>query len=125
MRMSTVCFFLCTPYEDGAAYDDRLHLSAWLCDPGVSRYAHGVARAPSPPPLLADLHASRLSRAQDLGRAGQMDARHHHRLALGSPAQSRLLERASHRQLVGAGPLDDLARTDERDPASVWRREPC
>ena len=55
--------------------------------------------------LLAHLYASRLSRAQDLGRDGQVDARYHHRLALWAPAQSRLLECASHRQLVGAGPL--------------------
>ena len=40
-----------------------------------------------------------------------MDARHHHCVALWPPAQSRLLERASPRQLVGAGSLGDLAST--------------
>src|SRR5512132_901808 len=78
MRTSIVCFFLCTPYGNGAAHDDRFHLSAWLCDHGLSRHAHGVARSPSAPILLAHLHASRLARAQDLGRDGQVDASHSH-----------------------------------------------
>ena len=74
MRTSIVHFFLCLPYRDGAAHDDRLHLPAWLCDHGVSRHAHRVARSPSSPALLAHLHASRLSWAQNLGRDGQVDA---------------------------------------------------
>src|SRR6266566_9173530 len=114
MRTSIVCFFLCTPYGNGAAHDDRLHLSAWLCDHGLSRHAHGVARSPSSHLLLAHLHASRLSRAQDLGRDGPVDARHDHGLALWALAQSRLWECASPRELVGTGSLDHLARTSER-----------
>src|SRR5919204_1599490 len=106
MRTSIDSCFLSPPYGDGAAHADRLHLFAWLCDHGLSWYAHGVARAPSAHLLLAHLHASRLSRAQDPGRARPVDASHHHRLALGTLAQSRLLECASPRELVGAGSLD-------------------
>src|SRR6267143_3281882 len=128
MRTSIVCFFLCTPYGNGAAHDDRLHLSAWLCDHGLSRHAHGVARSPSSHILLAHLHASRLSRAQDLGRDGQVDARHHHRLALWTLAQSCLLERASPRELVGTGSrghlsLEDCGRYIEQkscDPCAAY-----
>ena len=51
-----------------------------------------------------------------------MDPCHHHRVALWTPAQSRLLERASHRQLVGAGSLGHLAAAPEWRAVSVWRR---
>src|SRR5437667_10227180 len=105
---------------EGSAYADRLHLFAWLCDHGLSWHAHGVAWAPSSHLLLAHLHASRLSRAQDPGRARQVDASRHHRLALWPLAHSRLLECASPRELAGAGSLDHLARTSERSPVSVW-----
>jgi hypothetical protein len=66
MRTSIVSFLLCLP-----------HLSAWLCDHDISRHAHGVARSPSPQSLLTHLYASRLARAQNLGRDGQVDPRHH------------------------------------------------
>ena len=49
--------------------------------------------------------------AQDLGRDGQVDASYHHRLALWALAQSRLLERASPRELVGAGSRGHVAAT--------------
>src|SRR5215203_106671 len=124
MRISIGSFFLYLSYRDGSAHADRLHLSAWLCDPGLSRHAHGVAWSPSSHLLLAYLHASRLSRAQDLGRDGPVDASHHHRLALWPFAQSRLLERASPRELVGAGSRGHLASTDERHPVSLWRWQP-
>src|SRR5215475_13614814 len=111
MRTSIGSFFL-SPYSgEGSAHADRIHLSAWLCDPGLSRHAHGVARAPSSHLLLAHLHASCLSRAQDLGRDGPVDASHHYRLALWTRAQSRLLERAASRELVGTGSRSYLART--------------
>src|SRR6266705_4327055 len=103
MRTSIGSFLLYPSSGDGSAYADRLYLSAGLCDHGLSRHAHGVSRSPSSHILLAHLHASRLSRAQDLGRDGPVDASHHHRLALWTRAQSRLLERASPRELVGAG----------------------
>ena len=48
------------------------------------------------------------SRAQDLGRDGQVDARNHHGVALWAFAQSRLLARASPRELVGAGSVATL-----------------
>jgi hypothetical protein len=125
MRTSIGSVFLYSSCGDGSAHADRLHLSAWLCDHGLSRHAHGVARSPSPHPLLADRHASSLSRAQDSGRDGQVDAGHHHRVALWPPAQSGLLERASDRPLVGAGPLGHLAATPQWHPVSVWRRQSC
>src|SRR5205807_2918722 len=117
-------FLLSPPSGEGSAHADRLHLSAWLCAPGLARHAHGVARAPASHLLLAHLHASRLSRAQDLGRDGPVDARHHDRLALGTRAQSRLLERASPRELVGAGSRGHLASPGERHPVSLWRWPP-
>src|SRR5437773_4154033 len=98
MRTSIGSFFLYPSSGESSAHADRLHLSAWLCDPGLSRHAHGVAWSPSSPILLAHLHASRLARAQDLGRDGPVDASDYHRLALWTLAQSRLLERASPRQ---------------------------
>src|SRR5207248_10120732 len=98
MRTSIDSFFLSPSSGEGSAHADRLHLSAWLCDPGLSRHAHGVARAPSSHILLAHLPASRLARAQDLGRDGPVDARHDHGLALWALAQSRLLACASPRE---------------------------
>src|SRR6266699_1757250 len=124
MRTSTGSFFLSPSSGEDSAHADRLHLSAWLCDPGLSRHAHGVARAPLAHLLLAHLHASDLSRAQDLGRDGPVDTRYHHRLAFWTPAQSRLLERASPRALVGAGSRGHLARTGERHPTPLWRWQP-
>src|SRR5215831_16498376 len=124
MSTSTGSFFLSPSSGEDSAYADRLHLSAWLCDHGLSRHAHGVARASSAHLLLAHLHASRLSWAQNLSRDGPVDAHHYHRLALWPRAQSRLLECASHRELVGAGSLDHLARTRERHPVSLWRWQP-
>jgi hypothetical protein len=115
--MSIVRLFLCTPYRDGSGYDDRLHLSSWLCDDGISWHAQRVARSPSPHFLLAGLHASGASGTKNLGRNGQVDASHHHCVALWAPAQSGLLEHASARQLVGAGSLGDLAATYQWDPA--------
>src|SRR5881397_3856422 len=109
MRTSIGSFFLSPSSGEGSTHADRLHLSAWLCDHGLSRYAHGVARAPSSDILLAPLHASRAPRAQDLGRDGPVDASHHHRVALWTRAQSRLLARASPRELVGAGSHGYLA----------------
>src|SRR4030095_12149337 len=103
MRTSIASFFLDPSYGDGSAHAARLHLSAWLYDHSISRHAHGVARSPSSHILLAHLHASHLSRAQALGRVAKVAPRHHHRLALWSSAQSRLLERASYRELVGTG----------------------
>src|SRR5215211_8616711 len=119
MGTSIGSFFLYPSYGDGSAHADRLHLSAWLCDCGISRHAHDVARSPSSHILLAHLHASRLSRAQDLGRDCQVDASYPHRLALWTLAQSRLLERASHRELVGAGSRGYLASTGERHPSCI------
>src|SRR6266568_4661714 len=121
MRTSLVSGFLSSSSGEGSAHADRLHLFAWLCDHGIARHAHGVARAPSSHLLLAHLHASRLSRAQDLGRDGPVDARHHHRLALWALAESHLWERASPRELVGPGSRGHLARTGEWHPVSLWR----
>src|SRR4029450_3404870 len=124
MRTSIGSFFLSPSSGEGSAHADRLHLSTWLCDHGLSRHAHGVAREPSAYILLAHLYASRLSRAQDLGRDGPVDARHHYRLALWTRAQSRLLERASPCELVGAGSRGHLASPGERHPVSLWRWQP-
>src|SRR5215475_1854931 len=110
---------------DNAAHADGLHLPPWFCDCRVSWYAHRVARSSSPYLLLAYLHASRLSRAQDLGRDGPVDPSDHHRLALWTPAQSRLLERTSPRELVGTGPPSHLAAPCQWRAVSLWRRQPC
>ena len=53
MRTSIGSFFLYLSSGDGSAHAARLHLSAWLCDPGLSRHAHGVAQSPSSHILLA------------------------------------------------------------------------
>src|SRR4029453_7813445 len=95
MSTSIGSFFLSPSSGDGSAHADRLHLSAWLCDHGFSRHAHGVARAPSSHLLLAHLPTSRAPGVQNVGRDGLVDARDHHRLALWTRAQSRLLERTS------------------------------
>src|SRR5215212_1665842 len=124
MSTSIGSFFLSPSSGEGSVHADRLYLSAWLCDHGLSRHAHGVAWSPSSHLLLAHLHASRLSRAQDLGRDGQVDASRHHRLALWTRAQSRLLERASPRKLVGAGTRGHLASPSERHLVSLWRWQP-
>src|SRR4029453_2076691 len=120
MSTSSVSFFLWPFSGEGAAHDDRLHLSAGFCDSRVSRHAHCVAWAPPSLALLAGLHASRLSRAQDLGRDGPVDARRDHRVALWPFAQSHLLECASAGQLAGAGSLDYLAAPCQWHPVSVW-----
>src|SRR5215831_573644 len=114
MRYSIGSCFLSAFSGDGTTHADGFHLSAWLCDTGLSRDADRLARAASPHLLLAGLHASRAPRATHLGRDGPMDARHHHRLALWPPAQSGLLERPPARPLVGAGPAGHLAA------ASAW-----
>src|SRR4029450_9546658 len=124
MSTSSGSFFLSPFSGDGSAHADRLHLSAWLCDHGLSRYAHGVARAPSSHLLLAHLPTSRAPGAQNVRRDGSVDTRYHHRLALWPRAQSRLLERTSPRELVGTGSRGHLARTGERHPVSVWRWQP-
>src|SRR5213592_3754969 len=58
MRTSIGRFFLSASSGEGSAHARRLHLSPWLCDHGISRHAHGVARSPSSHILLAHLHAS-------------------------------------------------------------------
>src|SRR2546423_10622422 len=123
MRMPIVRLFLCTPYRDGSAHDDRLHLSAWLCDHGLSWHAHRVARSPSPHFLLAGLHASCASGAKNPGRDGQVDPSGSYRVALWTPAQSDLLERTFPREMVGAGSLGHLPTTNQWHSLSVWRRQ--
>src|SRR5262245_53909025 len=98
-------------FGDEAAHDDGLHLPPGLCDCRVSWHAYRVARAPSFHLLLAHLHPSCAPRTKNVGRDGQVDACYHHRLALWTLAQSRVLERASPRELVGAGSPDHLAAT--------------
>jgi hypothetical protein len=61
MRTPIGSFFLDPSSGDRSAPAQRLHRSAGLCDPGLARQAHGVARSPSSPLLLAPLHASRLA----------------------------------------------------------------
>src|SRR6516162_6680756 len=68
MSTSIASFLLSPSSEEGSVHADRLHLSPWLCDPGLSRHAHRMARAPSPHILLAHLHASRAPGAQNVGR---------------------------------------------------------
>jgi hypothetical protein len=116
--------FLHLSSGEGSAPADRLHLSAWLCDPGLSRHAHGVAWSPSAHLLLAPLHASRLARAPDLGRDGPVDTRRHHRVALRPLAPSGVWARASPRALVGAGSPGHLASTSARPGVSLWRWPP-
>src|ERR1043166_858892 len=125
MSTSTGSFFLSSSSGEDSVHAARLHLSAGLCDHSISRHAHSVARSPSSDILLAHLHASGLSRTQDPGRDGQMDAIHHHCVALWSLTQSHLLERASPRELVGSGSLGHLAAPSQWHPVSVWRRQSC
>src|ERR1700704_6687660 len=103
MRTSIGSFFLWTSSGDSSAHDDRLHLPPVLCDRRVSWYAQRVARAPSPLALLARLHARRFSWAKDPGRGARVAPSRDHRMALWTPAQSGLLERAPDRPLVGSG----------------------
>src|SRR4029077_2044442 len=124
MTTSLGSFFLAPCSGEGSAHAERLHLSAWLCDHGLARHAHGVARAPSSDILLAHLPASRAPRAQDLGRDAPVPARHHHRVALWPRAHSRLLERASARELVGAGSHGHLASPGAWHLVSLWRWQP-
>src|ERR1041384_2212672 len=123
MQHSIGYCFRSTSSGDGAAHADGLYLSAWLCDPGVSRHAHRVARSSSPHLLLAGVHASRAPWATYVGRDGPVDPSDHHRMALWTPTQSDLLERTSHRELVGAGSLGHLATTTQWHFVSVWRRQ--
>src|SRR5262245_20995388 len=58
MSTSISSFFLSPSSGEGSAHADRLHLSAWLCNRGLSWHAHGVERAPSASILLAHLHAA-------------------------------------------------------------------
>src|SRR4029434_6220920 len=125
MSTSTGSFFLSPSSGEGSAHADRLHLSAWLCDHGRARHAPGVARAPSSHLLLAHLPPSRAPGAQNGGRDGPVDARDHHRLALWTRAQSRLLDRPSPRVLVGAGPPRPLAAPCPWRAVSLWRRQSC
>src|SRR5262245_34403395 len=125
MQISIARFLLRTLSGDGAAHDAGLHLPPWFCDGGVSRPTHRVAWSPSPHFLLAGLHASGAPRATHLGRNGPVDARHDHGVALWTLAQSRLLERASARQLVGTGSLDHLAAAYQWRAVSVWRWQSC
>src|SRR6266851_6116945 len=109
MRTSIVRCVLSLCSGEGAAHENRLHLPAGLCDHRLAWHAQCVAWAPSPPALLAHLHASGLSWAQDLGREGQVDPGDHDCVALWTPAQGNLWERASDRQMVGSGSRDDFA----------------
>src|SRR5687768_486867 len=102
MWHSIVRYFRSPCSGDDAAYADGLYLPPWVCDPGLSRHADRLARSASPHLLLAGVHASRAPGATYLGRDGPVDASEHHRVALWPSAQSRLLERASARPLVGA-----------------------
>src|SRR5262249_23931477 len=110
---------------DGATHADDLYLPPWVCDPCLSRQADRLARSASLHLLLAGVHASSVPGATYLGRDGPVDPSVHHRLALWPSAQSRLLERASARSLVGAGSRGHLARTGQRHPVSLWRWQPC
>src|SRR5207244_373917 len=58
MSTSIGSLFLSPSSGEASAHAARLHLSTWLCDYGLSRYAHGVARSPSSHILLAHFHAS-------------------------------------------------------------------
>jgi hypothetical protein len=124
MRHSIGHCFLAPSSGDGATHADGLYLPPGVCDPGLSRYAHRMARSASPHLLLVGVHASGAPWATYLGRDGPVDPSVHPRLALWSLAQSRLLERASHRRLVGTRARDDLASADEWRPVSLWGWQP-
>src|SRR4030095_6171996 len=111
MRTAIGSFLLFPLSGGGAAHADRLHLSAWLCDHGLARHAHGVARAPSAYLLLAHLHSRGAPRAEPRGGGARGAARRYHCVALWASAQSRGWERPSNRALVGAGSPGHLART--------------
>src|SRR5262245_35890705 len=121
MRYSMGHCFLSFSCGDGATHDDGLHLPPWVCDPGISRHADCLARSSSPYLLLAGVYASCALGATHLGRDGSMDTSDYHRVALWSFAQSRLLERASVRPLVGAGSHGHFVFSYPWGVVSGWR----
>src|ERR671934_1403866 len=88
------------PLQSMVCYDCH-YLCALLCHAPVSRDARHLEKPPSPPPLLAGLHASPVSRAENLGRACPLDAGLDHGLALAPRPQSGLLESPSAGRVVG------------------------
>src|SRR5262249_31429417 len=62
-----------SPLQSMVCYDCH-HLLAPLYHDPVSRAARHLEKPASPPPLLAGLHASPVSRAENLGRACPLDA---------------------------------------------------
>ena len=96
MRHSIVRWFLSTSSGDGAAHADGLHLPAWICNSGVSRHAHGVARTPSPHLLLAGLAKPYTGRTT-LEEMARWTPTAITAWRTWAPYQSSLLERASAR----------------------------
>src|SRR5215831_11943687 len=87
------CVTACLPHLfPGAACYGHGHLFAPVRHAPVSRYARYVERSSSSHPVLVGFRASAVPRAENLGRAGPLDAGLDHRLALSPRAQRGLLE---------------------------------
>src|SRR3954452_1634184 len=108
------------PLQGMVCYDCG-HLFASVRHDPFSRYARCL-ETPSPSrALLAHRHASPLSRAENIGRAGPLDSELDHGLAFSPCAQGGLLEYPSAAGVVGAGSLQRLATTPRRDAPSRGR----
>ena len=102
----------------GAASHGHCYLFAPVRHDPVSRYARHLERSSPSRPVLAHCHASPVSRAENLGRTGPLDAGLDHRLALSPRAQGRLLGCPCAGGVVGRGSAADLATTQGRDTPS-------
>src|SRR5918911_2639178 len=111
------------PLQSMVCYDCR-HVRAPLWHDPVSRDARHLEKSSSPPPVLAGLHASPVSRAENLGRAGPLDAGLAHGLALAPRPQGGLLEYPSAGRVVGPGSLPHLATPQGWHPVS-WGGWEC
>src|SRR5215831_4648290 len=104
-----------------AVYYDHSHLLAPVRHGPVSWDARHLEKPASPHPMLAGVHASPLSRAENPGRAGPLDTGLDHGLALSPRAQGHLLEYPSAGDMVGRRSPAYLTPTQGRDALSRGR----
>src|SRR5215813_14406020 len=105
------------PLQSLVGYDCG-HLFASVRHHLVSRYAWRLAPSSPAGALLADGHASAVSRAENVGRTRPLDAGCDHGVALAPRAQGGLLGCPSAGRLVGRRSVADLATPQGRDTPS-------
>src|SRR5574341_148306 len=105
------------PLHSVVCYDHD-HLFAPFCHDPVSRDARHLEKPSSPHPVLAGVHASPVSRAENLGRTRPLDASPGHGLALSPSAQGELLECPCAGGVVGPGSPQHLATAQGWHPLS-------